>query len=214
MPPLPFEVVAGDGIRLRGQVWPGGRDWVVMIHDLGADLDCWRPLVSPILEHGYSVVALDLRGHGASDGDADRPDVETDLLVALAGARERCTGTLALVADGAAAVVSLTPRLEGHFDGLVLFSPRPQSAQLADLRGSGVAKLFFVGAADPDADRCVGELRNRSIGAAGVISFATTVQGAGLLRDPWLQHIKEHVVGFLDQLRSPAATANQEGGTG
>ena len=213
MQPLPFEVAAGDGIRLRGQVWQGGADSVVMVHDLGQDLDCWRPLASPVLEHGYTVVAIDLRGHGASDGDADRPDVETDLLAAVTGARERCKGTLTVIADGAAAVAALSPRLEGQSDGLILFSPRPKRAQLARLRGSGTAKLFVVGAADPEADQCATELRNRSIGAAGVISFATSVQGTGLLRGPWLQHVTEQVVGFLDQLRSPSVTVTREEGT-
>ena len=213
MQPLPFEVDAGDGIRLRGQVWKGGGDWVVMVHDLGGDLDRWRPLVSPLLEHGYTVASIDLRGHGASDGDAAHPDVDADLSVAVAGARERCKGMLAVIAEGAAAVAALTPRLEGRSEGLVLFSPRPEPDQLAGLRGSGTAKLFFVGAADAEADRGVTELRNRSIGAAGVISFATNVQGTGLLQEPWRQHVIEQVVGFLDQLRSPSATATNEGGT-
>jgi pimeloyl-ACP methyl ester carboxylesterase len=212
MQPLPFEVAAGDGIRLRGQLWEGGVDWVVMVHDIGGDLDRWLPLVSPLLKRGYTVASIDLRGHGASDGDADRPDLETDLSVAVVGARERCKGVLVVIAEGAAAVAALTPRLEGHSDGLVLFSPRPEPAELAQLRGSGTAKLFFVGAADAEADRCVTELRNRSIGAAGVISFATTVQGTDLLQGPWRQHVIEQVVGFLDQLRSPSATATHEGG--
>lgn len=214
MQPLPFEVVAGDGIRLRGQVWPGGSDWVVMVHDLGQDLDCWRSLVAPVVERGYTVSAIDLRGHGASDGDPDQPDVARDLSVAIVGARERCSGALVVIADGAAAVASLAPDVEGHPDGLILFSPRPDPDQLAELRGSGAAKLFFVGAADPAADYCVRELRNRSIGAAGVISFATAVQGAALLQGPWRQHVIEQVAGFLDQLRSPSATFTSEGGTG
>jgi pimeloyl-ACP methyl ester carboxylesterase len=183
-----------------------------MVHDLGQDLDCWLPLVSPVVERGYTVSLIDLRGHGASDGDPDRPDVARDLSVATAGARERCTGILAVVADGAAAVASLAPDLEGHPDGLVLFSPRPEPAELPRLRGSGTAKLFFVGAADAEADRSVTELRNRSIGAAGVISFATMVQGAGLLKGPWREHVIEQVVGFLELLRFPSATATHEGG--
>jgi pimeloyl-ACP methyl ester carboxylesterase len=184
-----------------------------MVHDLGQDLDCWRPLVSAVVERGYTVSAIDLRGHGASDGDPEQPDVARDLSVAIAGARERCTGMLVVIADGAAAVASLAPDVEGHPDGLVLFSPRPDPDQLAELRGSGAAKLFFVGAGDPEADHGVVELRNRSVGAAGVISFATTVQGAGLLQGPWREHVIEQVVGFLDLLRSPSSTVNREGGT-
>jgi pimeloyl-ACP methyl ester carboxylesterase len=198
---LPFEVVAADGTRLRGESWPGGPDWVVMAHDYGSDLDCWRPLVGPLGVAGYSVAAIDLRGHGASDGDAAETSIPADLAALLAQARRDTSGLLVLIAAGAVAAAALSPDLEPRPDALVLFSPNPHGRADSSLRGDGTVKLFFVGATDPDADRAVRDLRNRSIGHAGVISFPTTTQGADLLQEPWRTHVIEQVVGFVDQLR-------------
>lgn len=198
---LPFEVVAADGTRLRGESWPGGADWVVMAHDYGNDLDCWRPLIGPLGAAGYSVATIDLRGHGASDGEAAEASIPADLAALLAQARRDTSGLLVLVAAGAAAAAALSPDLEPRPDALVLFSPHPPGRAEANLRGDGAVKLFFVGASDPEADRAVRDLRNRSIGQAGVISFPTATQGADLLQEPWGTHVIEQVLGFVDQAR-------------
>jgi pimeloyl-ACP methyl ester carboxylesterase len=206
---VPFEVIAADGTRLRGESWPGGPDWVVMAHDYGSDLDCWRPLVGPLGAAGYSVATIDLRGHGASEGEAAEASIPADLAALLARAREDTSGLLVLVAAGAVAASALSPGLKPRPDALVLFSPSPHGEADANLRGDGSAKLFFVGAADQEADHTVRDLRNRSIGHAGVISFPTSTQGADLLKEPWRTHVIEQVVGFVDQAR----LSTQEGGT-
>ena len=103
---LPFAVVAADGIRLRGESWPGGSDWVLMVHDVGSDLDCWRPLIGPLAAAGYSVATIDLRGHGASDGEVSEVNLEDDLSALLAVARRDASGILVLVAAGTAAAAA------------------------------------------------------------------------------------------------------------
>lgn len=209
---LPFEVITPDGLTLRGESWPGGPDRVLLVHDLGSDLDCWAPLVGRLHGAGYSVAAIDLRGHGASDGEPSEKAVEIDMKGLLARARKDTEGILVLVAAGVVAAASLSPDLEPRPDALVLFSPRPSGQAEGALRGDGTAKLFFVGATDPDADRRVRDLRNRSIGHAGVISFPTDRQGADLLQDPWLGHVTEQMIGFIDTARF-ALNAEEKGGT-
>ena len=211
---LPFEVLTGDGTRLRGESWPGGPDWVVMAHDFGGDLDCWRPLVGPLGAAGYSVAAIDLRGHGASEGEPATASIPVDLAALLAQARRDTSGLLVVVAAGTVAAAALSPDLLPRPDALVLFSPRLQEGVETNLRGDGTTKLFFVGAADPEADRTVVDLRNRSIGHAGVISFPTATQGADLLQEPWRSHVIEQVVGFVDHARAMSASPTHEGGTG
>src|SRR4029077_18194237 len=122
---LPFEVVAADGIRLRGESWPGSPDWVVMAHDYGDDLDCWRPLVGPLGSARYSVATIDLRGRGASEGTVDQESIPADLAALLAQARRDSSGLLVLIAAGEAAAAALSPSLEPRPDALVLFSPSP-----------------------------------------------------------------------------------------
>jgi pimeloyl-ACP methyl ester carboxylesterase len=210
---VPFEVITPDGLTLRGESWPGGPDWVLMVHDLGRDLDCWTPLVGPLHADGYSVAAIDLRGHGASDGEPSEKAISSDLTGLLVGARKDAAGLLVLIAAGVPGAVALASNLEPRPDALVLFTPSPRGQAKEDLRGEGTSKLFFVGAADPDADRVVSELRNSSIGHAGVISFPTASQGADLLQTPWLIHVVEQVIGFLDTARFQSAKAGEKGGT-
>ncbi|MFT4043323.1 MAG: alpha/beta fold hydrolase [Gordonia sp. (in: high G+C Gram-positive bacteria)] len=85
----PVEIVSGDGVRLRGEFFTGTSQpdvAVVLSHAMLADrrsLD--RPagagLLSTLRQWGVSVLWLDLRGHGQSDGR----DWTYDDLVADAG---------------------------------------------------------------------------------------------------------------------------------
>ena len=54
---------------------------VILIHGLGGTLNIWDPIVS-VLEHRFSVLRYDLRGHGQSDvpaGDWSLEDFVSDL---------------------------------------------------------------------------------------------------------------------------------------
>ncbi|MFH8371063.1 alpha/beta fold hydrolase [Streptomyces sp. NPDC018031] len=57
-----------DGVRLAYRTWgtAGGGTPVLLLHCLGADGADWAA-VAPALATGRQVIALDLRGHGASD---------------------------------------------------------------------------------------------------------------------------------------------------
>ena len=59
------EIPAPDGAVLRGEVRRAGPVWAVLVHDLGEDLDAWRPLRDALGRRGVSVLCFDLRGHDA-----------------------------------------------------------------------------------------------------------------------------------------------------
>jgi len=208
----PFEIATRDGLTLRGESRPVSADWVLMVHDIGQDLDCWDPLVAPLNGAGFSVATIDLRGHGASDGEPDESMVPSDLADILSQARRDVAGTLVLVSAGGVAMAALTSDLPARPDAVVLFSPTPLRDSSSDLRGAGMAKLFFVGALDEQLDASARYLRNRSVGQAGVISFPTDRQGAELLLEPWRSHAVEQVLGFVKVVASPTATTEPTGG--
>ncbi len=63
--------VAADGLRLSASLWApraGAQLSVVLVHQLGSDRREWRPFVEALLRVRPMpiVLALDLRGHGAS----------------------------------------------------------------------------------------------------------------------------------------------------
>ncbi|PIE06143.1 MAG: hypothetical protein CSA75_01055, partial [Sorangium cellulosum] len=69
--PEVFTVRTVDGVRIKASKWSGGSDKapaVVLVHRLGGTRDEWKPLVERIFppKHPLNVVAMDLRGHGAS----------------------------------------------------------------------------------------------------------------------------------------------------
>lgn len=72
----PFEVSASsDGLELRGTLYrPDTVDStpaVLLLHMLNGRQDDWLPLVTPLQQAGYTVLALDMRGHGLTGGTAD-----------------------------------------------------------------------------------------------------------------------------------------------
>ncbi len=69
-----FEVSATDGVRLRG--WKvraalaiATGDWVLLYHGVSDNRVGMIGQAEMLLRHGYSVVIMDARGHGMSEGD-------------------------------------------------------------------------------------------------------------------------------------------------
>ena len=76
--PVSIEVIAGDGLTLRGYEWPTRGAPVVLLHNHDDDLDAWHDLDGELATNGFRVINLELRGHGLSDGDANRNTVLSD----------------------------------------------------------------------------------------------------------------------------------------
>lgn len=65
-------VVAPDGVRLALDVaGPADAPPVVLLHGIALDRTVWRPLLARAPALGLRFVAVDLRGHGASDKPTD-----------------------------------------------------------------------------------------------------------------------------------------------
>ena len=95
-------VVDGTALAFEthGPVDDEGRPWVVLSHSLACDRSMWAPQI-PVLAQRYRVLALDTRGHGASD--ASPPPYSFDRL-----------------ADDARAVIESLRITRPHFVGLSL----------------------------------------------------------------------------------------------
>ena len=74
LPPLPdaeqVEVAASDGLTLKGDFYRVATDrpTIFLIHELYARRSSWNPVLQPLLRAGYNVLAIDVRGHGATRG--------------------------------------------------------------------------------------------------------------------------------------------------
>ena len=62
-------LMTSDGIKLAGLFYPGKLDkGVVLLHQLGSNKSSWEPFVKELNKAHYFVLAIDLRGHGESEG--------------------------------------------------------------------------------------------------------------------------------------------------
>ncbi len=75
-PPNGFTAITlktGDNVTLAGwYVRPANGAAVILIHGAGGSREQLRSYADMLVRHGYGVLALDLRGHGASQGTTNR----------------------------------------------------------------------------------------------------------------------------------------------
>lgn len=93
--------ISSDGNRLHADVYGSlpARHVAVLVHGMNWDADRWRPYAPRLVDAGLAAIALDLRGHGLSEGASDTEFVEgrpwspaTDLRATKALVRKRCGG--------------------------------------------------------------------------------------------------------------------------
>jgi pimeloyl-ACP methyl ester carboxylesterase len=202
----PVELLTPDGLVLRGECRTGDPDWLVLVHDVGGDLDAWRPLVGFAELRGWSVLAVDLRGHGGSDDPWDADACVSDVTLATTEARRRGARTVCLAGAGEGAVAALRAAQRAHADALVLLSPGPVSdGHAASLRAPGISKLIVYGSHSPRDDAEAQRIAGLSIGPALRVGLPTSAHGTELLEGPLAQQAIEHVAAFWDEQRHLSA---------
>jgi pimeloyl-ACP methyl ester carboxylesterase len=203
-----LQATTADGVTLRGEIVRGDDTWVVLLHDAGGDLDDWRPIRAGLARRGWTVLALDLRGHGGSDGEwvPERGLLDVDLGITVA--RRSNARHVAVVCSGIAGILALQA-VERAWDqemfelpdSLVLISPGPLDGEdPMTLRGRGLSRLFVHGAADPLADDTLA-LQRASIGWNVTVSYATAAHGAALVSE-LPRNVLDKIVAFLKEQRT------------
>ncbi|HEV2896065.1 MAG TPA: alpha/beta fold hydrolase, partial [Actinomycetota bacterium] len=79
--------VPGDGVRLHARDWGGSGQPLVLLHGLASNARIWDGVAPRLTGAGLRVVAIDQRGHGASEQPGsgyDFASVGRDLSSALA----------------------------------------------------------------------------------------------------------------------------------
>lgn len=89
--PVEVEVEAPDGQILRGSYYAvaaselpdTGAPAVLLMHMNNSNRDAWRPVIQPLVDAGYNVLTVDLRGFGRTGGSRDWELARTDVLTWL-----------------------------------------------------------------------------------------------------------------------------------
>jgi pimeloyl-ACP methyl ester carboxylesterase len=203
-PPLPFEwELPSTHGALRGLHWPGGPTSVLLVHDIGGtfDLDSWHDLPEILNQAGYTVCAIDLPGHGLSDGTF--ADGLGSQAIALA-----LRHTLSLTGH-AAAIVTAGQAMRLLDRALVTAQPVRALVALSPPVVPGLAgvfpKLAFVGAVDEQSRTAANQFLHASRGWTLVSSFGTREQSHHLLESPHAQALVNQMIAFLRDYRVPAS---------
>jgi pimeloyl-ACP methyl ester carboxylesterase len=131
--PAAVEIAAqsagGPTVRGLRWEWPGSDLSMVFVHAPGRDLDDLRWLADLMVAGGISVLAIDLPGHGLSDGDGLVPEQGSAAIrAALATLGRDTAGVAAVLAEGESAGLLLQTELAANGDSpvaVILLDPRP-----------------------------------------------------------------------------------------
>lgn len=61
------EITTEDGIKLAGDLYRSGETGIILLHMYTANKKSWEDFALELQNKGYSVLAIDFRGHGSSD---------------------------------------------------------------------------------------------------------------------------------------------------
>jgi len=195
------EIEASDGTVLRGEAQEAGPDWVVLVHDLGEDIDAWRPLPAALAARGLSVLAFDLRGHGGSDGEPDPARTAADLAAALSLARGRGAGRVYLGAAGESARAAIEAGAAEGCDALVLLAPVGDG-----LEGGSLPRLSVVSSLDARQQAAARAL-HRGPGWSLVANVPVEASGCAVLAGEWGGNVQDYVLSFLGDQRQARRAA-------
>jgi pimeloyl-ACP methyl ester carboxylesterase len=208
---VPVEYSSGDCITLRGELWPSGEDWVILVHDEGQDLDAWEDFPAELHGHGLTVLCTEPRGHGLSDGRWQAMYADLDVEAALRYAAEHGAMTTTVIGAGIGAVAALIAAGRMPVTGLALLSPHaslPGHAE-EELRGSVAPKLLVAGTLDATACAEAGFLRALTIGWLLYVNIPGADHGTGLVTGGHATGVRQHILGSLFEHRAYALLERQ-----
>ncbi len=91
-------IAAGDGLEIQGDYYASsGGQAVLLLHMLGGRRADWDSLIPYLTTEGYTVLAVDMRGHGETRGSQEWALAEQDVQTLLDWLREQGAEEIALV---------------------------------------------------------------------------------------------------------------------
>jgi len=194
--PIVIEIGVGDGV-IRGHEYTADGPPVVLVHEPGRDLDAWSPFAAWFANKGLKVIALDLPGHGLSDGDPG--DWEPMAHKAIDEIRSQW-GPIGIATAGAAC--ALLPRY-GSDDGVpvqAMISPTPMDINSLRTSNWGI-RLIMCGPGDKrshtDAKLVFDNLRGEKM----MVTGGGADQGTELIRAH--RHLAEELVMWFRRYLMP-----------
>lgn len=118
------ELVTEDGVKLAGDLYEGGDKGVILLHMFTVTKRSWESFAIELRDNGYSVLAIDFRGHGQSDLDyKDFSDGDFNNMLLDARAAKKFLGKDKNIVIGASIGANIALKFANEVDGAVSLSP-------------------------------------------------------------------------------------------
>lgn len=177
-PAAPVALTTEDGASLSGESWGRGARGVLLIHDEGRSRTDWELVAPKLAQAGFRVLAIDLRGHGASTLPAplqqdDWPKLTADVAAGVQWLVTNGATEVHLVGErvGANLALAAAPASDRVTD-LVLMSPALNAHGIRVSTGVEAlgerSVLVVAGAADPLAAKTGRWIAEQAAGASRV----------------------------------------------
>ena len=139
---------SGERVRLV-EGGPPDAPEVLLVHGWGCSAYSFRKLMRPLAVAGYRVLAIDLRGHGASDKPSDvlmyRAESMAEFVVAVMDRLGLARAAVVAHSLGGGVMIDVASRHPGRISCLSLIAP----VGLAPVRGVGLARTLTPPVAAP-----------------------------------------------------------------
>jgi len=199
----PVEIARPAGGLLRGQLHSAGDDCVLLVHEPGRDLDAWDPLPQMLSAYRLTVLAIDLAGHGGSEGERDPANTAEEAAAAAEVLRRRADGPLFVGAAGASAAPALAAAHSLGARGFFAIDPVLDEAPR-------LPTLAILPALDEQA-QAGAELLRAAAGWTVAAHVPVRARGLELLSSDWSENVQAYVATFLNDLRLGAPRPDPAG---
>jgi len=113
-----------DGITIKGDLYRGGEKGIVLLHMYTVTKQTWKDFAQELQKKGYSVLAIDFRGHGASDLNyKEFSEVDFNNMILDARAAKKFLGKQTTVILGASIGANIALKFANEADAVVALSP-------------------------------------------------------------------------------------------
>lgn len=197
------EIMTSDGKRLVGNYYEGGEKALLLLHQLNSKKESWDAFARRSQKAGFSLLALDFRGHGESEGDWHSfkdEDFVAMLYDAEAGAsflKEKGKRLVAVLGASIGANTAFRYSSEEHIPA-VLLSPGLLYHGI-DINNvtSTAPTLIIVGKGDEYSYDSSRELeQNNLLGEHALMVVESAKHGTYLLEEPG---VEERIRKFLEE---------------